>query len=523
MSPNVVDPVTFIKEHWPDVYLYDKQRQVAYSLWENDETFVPAGNMLGKDFVSGLLVLAFFLSRNPCRILTTSVDATQLNAVLWGEIRRFIQTAKYPLSSTEGGPLVINDLHIRKIVDGKLCGLSYILGRVANQTGEGMLGHHIAKTGDGIPRTLFVADEASGVPHIYYDKADTWADRKIVIGNCFDCDNFFRYAVEGRPGTNDHGGDIPRTNGVGFFRKVITIQATDSPNVQYALKQRELGYEPDNSIIVPGVKSWDDFQKNLVLWDEVKKEVSLYARFYRGSENLLFPLTWLDRANTLAASLSLTGRKARAIGVDPAEGGDKTSWSVVDDLGLMYQLSKKTPDTAVITAETLAMMHRFDVPAEQVLFDSGGGGKQHADRLREQGHNVRTIGFGETVMPPPKRMVFTPLDDKIENKEERYVYKNRRAEMYGELSLLLDPGYNPQGFAIPSVYTELRRQLAPMPRLYDPEGRLRMLPKNKRDKTSKELTLLDLLGCSPDEADSLVLAVYGLVNRSKRATAGAAW
>lgn len=521
--PNVVDPVALIKELWPDVYLYDKQRQVAYSLWENDETFVPAGNMLGKDFVAGLLALAYFLSREECRIVTTSVDATQLNAVLWGEIRHFIQTAKCPLSATEGGPLIINDLHIRKIINGKRCEKSYILGRVANQTGEGMLGHHIAKNGDGIPRTLFIADEASGVPHVYYEKADTWADRKLIIGNCYPCENFFKHAVKGRPGTNDRGGDIPRTNGKGFYRKVIKITALDSPNVQIGMKQQSYGWEPDNDIIVPGVKSWGDFQKNLALWDDVKKTVSLYAEFYEGVDLLLYPPQWLDRANLLAETLSLTGRKARAIGVDPAEGGDKTSWSVVDDLGLMYQLSKKTPDTAVITAETLALMHRFDVPAEQVLFDSGGGGKQHADRLREQGYQVRTIGFGETVMPPPKRMVFTPLDDKIENKEERYVYKNRRAEMYGELSLLLDPGYNPQGFAIPAVYNELRRQLAPMPRLYDPEGRLRMLPKNKRDKTSKELTLLDLLGCSPDEADSLVLAVYGLVNRSKRATAGAAW
>lgn len=40
-------PVEFIKILWPHVRLYDKQRQILRSVVENDETFVPAGNMLG--------------------------------------------------------------------------------------------------------------------------------------------------------------------------------------------------------------------------------------------------------------------------------------------------------------------------------------------------------------------------------------------------------------------------------------------------------------------------------------------
>lgn len=88
-----------------------------------------------------------------------------------------------------------NHLHLRKIVNGSVCGLSYCLGRVAAK-GEGMLGHHIADTGDGIPRTLFVADEASGVDDISYTRADTWAKRKLVIGNPWPCSNFFYKGVK---------------------------------------------------------------------------------------------------------------------------------------------------------------------------------------------------------------------------------------------------------------------------------------------------------------------------------------
>ncbi len=190
------DPVKFTQVFWPDVTLYDKQQEILYSVRDNDETFIPAANMMGKDFVSGLCALWFFLTRHPCRVITTSADFSQLESVLWGEIRRFINTTKYPLDSEKGGPLVINHLHIRKIVNGNMCGLSYLIGRVAAK-GEGMLGHHIADTGDGIPKTLALFDECSGLEDITYERCDTWARRKLCIGNPYACNNFFYRGVKG--------------------------------------------------------------------------------------------------------------------------------------------------------------------------------------------------------------------------------------------------------------------------------------------------------------------------------------
>lgn len=178
----VIDPLHLASLLWPDVEFYDKQRDIIYSVMENDETYVPAGNMLGKDYVSAFIVLWFFLSRTPCRVVTTSADYAQLESVLWGEMRRFLQSSKHPLMAERGGPLLVNHLHIRKLVKKAPCGISYCLGRVAAK-GEGMLGHHVAEVGDGVPRTLFVADEASGVEDISYERADTWARRKLIIGN----------------------------------------------------------------------------------------------------------------------------------------------------------------------------------------------------------------------------------------------------------------------------------------------------------------------------------------------------
>jgi hypothetical protein len=179
-------------------------------VWDNDETYVVAGNMLGKDFIAGLAILAFFLTRTPCRIVATSVDHAQLGGVLWGEIRRFVQTSRFPLEAERGGPLIVNHMHLRKMAGKEVCGLSYCIGRVAAK-GEGMLGHHIADVGDGVPRTLFVADEGSGVDDVSYERATTWAKRILVIGNPYPCQNFFYRGVK----AGDHVDDRASAGGLG--------------------------------------------------------------------------------------------------------------------------------------------------------------------------------------------------------------------------------------------------------------------------------------------------------------------
>jgi hypothetical protein len=99
-----VDPIDFAAVLWPNITFYDKQREIIYSVVHNDETFVPAGHMLGKDFVAAFVALWFFLSRVPCRVVTTSADYPQLEAVLWGEIRRFVQTAAFSLEAPIWSP-----------------------------------------------------------------------------------------------------------------------------------------------------------------------------------------------------------------------------------------------------------------------------------------------------------------------------------------------------------------------------------------------------------------------------------
>lgn len=496
------DPILFQQLCWPEIRLYDKQEEILYSLRDNDETIVPAGNALGKDFVTAFAVLWFFCSRSPCRIVTSSVDQPQLKGVLWGEIRRFIQTSKYPL------PIQANDLMIRQVANGQVDPRSYLIGRVTAK-GEGLLGHHIEKRPDGIPRTLAVFDEASGVDQEAYEATDTWAHRKLIIGNPYPCVNFFYKGVK--------AGDLAYDDDPGrFYRKVIRIKAVDSPNVRLATQETSKGRKPSGRILVPGVVDYETYLKRRRMWDPVRQSIGLDAEFYEGAEVLMYPPLWLNRAEQIAASrTSGSCHKKRTMGVDSGEGGDKSSWTIVDEDGVIHQEAYRTPDTMVIPSRTIALMMQFGVRAEDVLFDRGGGGKQHADRLRSQGYKVKTVGFGETASDPHQDKRMRTSQQKGEAREIRYAYRNRRSEMYGMLRILLDPAEE-RNFGIGAEYVELRRQLSLIPLQYDDEGRLVLPPKDRKNPNSQDITLRDILGCSPDESDSLVLAVFGLERRSPK-------
>ena len=189
-------PLQLAKAFWPQYSFYGKQVEIIESVRDNAETYVPAGNMLGKDFVSAFIVLWFFISRyqmdkntNWVRIITTSVNEKHLG-ILWGEIGRFIATSKYPLTHNLGGPLYVTHQEIRPAHELDLTGGNtgnYMRGQVA-ATEEAFQGHHAVNT-------LLVVDEASGVQDWVYTMSSTWAKRMLIIGNPHQCNNFFRRGV----------------------------------------------------------------------------------------------------------------------------------------------------------------------------------------------------------------------------------------------------------------------------------------------------------------------------------------
>lgn len=529
------DPFKFLGLCWPGVRLYPKQAEIVQSVVENRETIAPAGNDLGKDYVSGFICVWFFCSRSPCRIVTHSVDHAQLMSVLWGEIRRFVETSRFTLPIKLSGAL---DVGIKQVLGGRVHPTSYLIGRVTRK-GEGLLGHHEPWAPDGTPRTLFLADEASGVDQEAWERADTWAHRKLAIGNPYPPVNrFFQDSVE--------EGDLNDPNGPGCLRKIVHISAWDSPKVQFGLRRNGKPWSAKDKReydqldqAVPGVLTWKEFQNRLLTWDEVRQEIGLRGRFSKDASSLMYPPQWLDRAEAIADGGEFNGTHypklnweqmaGECMGIDAAEGNDNTAWAIINQVCLLQLLSKKTQDTSDIPGTTIGLGILKHVPPERWLFDRGGGGKQHADLLRSKVvggkrpyADVKTVGFGESATPPPKRHMTTMQEQRL-NTETMYVYSNRRAEMYSMLRNLLNPDVNPRGFGLPSRLINakrqdggpsLREQMSKIKLTYDQEGRLRLPPKHRRDGSKNhqgkaEECLYDQLGCSPDELDALVLAVFG--------------
>ena len=204
-------PLVLGKIFWPAVKFYDKQIQMVESLRNSVETYVVAGNDLGKDFTSAFIALTFFLRPqlyfdsfyvsqieslrskfNPhphtCRILTTSVSEKHLK-VLWGEIGRFVTTSVVPLTQDKGGPLAMNYMDILWAREQSAKNpLSYLRGQVSAKS-EGMAGHHAAYT-------LCIIDEASGSEDWVYEMQQGWAKRLLAFGNPNPCVNFFRKNIK---------------------------------------------------------------------------------------------------------------------------------------------------------------------------------------------------------------------------------------------------------------------------------------------------------------------------------------
>jgi hypothetical protein len=299
---------------------------------------------------------------------------------------------------------------------------------------------------------------------------------------------------------------------------VIHIDGLDSPNVKIGIDRAKAGVSGPHPLLIPGLLSYDEYLVRDSEWDEVKKTMRLRGRFYEGEQAMLFPANWLDIAQAHWEDLKRQAkpRKAKAMGVDGAEGRDLTCWTIVDDDGIIKQVARQTPDTMEIVNETIRYMEDYGISPRNVVFDGGGGGKQISDRLRQMGHRVKIVMFGGSTSDTQSK-----AKGKRKDKQEvRSVYKNRRAEMYGSLRKLLNP-HSDRLFAIPDDAHELREELVILPLQYDQEGRMYLPPKDSRgnDSKSHEVTLRKLLGRSPDRADSLVLACDGLI-QSRHAAIG---
>lgn len=309
-----------------------------------------------------------------------------------------------------------------------------------------------------------------------------------------------------------------------YFRKTLQIRAEDAPTVQAGLRGEECDF--------PGIITMDEYRHRRKTWDDQRQCEGLDARWFVGAAVMLVPEPWWDAAvRVKRPALVPYNPGPRWLGVDPGEGGDPSAWCVIDYYGLLELVSFPTPDTNKVVGFTMDFARKWQVPPENIIFDRGGGGKEHADRLRTLQWNVRTVGFGEPVKVEPKRGIRV-FGEKRDTVEEKYASVNRRSEMYYDIRMLLEcdrethqPIRRPP-FHVPMspMTRELKRQLTLIPMDYDNEGRFKLWPKRDAKKAQEgetnTKTLLYILGRSPDEADAFALAVFGMLHKPITQRAG---
>ncbi len=504
------DPLAFMHYFWPDSVVYDKQEEILLSVRDNIETYVHAAHEMGKSWTAAHAVLWFFCTRFPAKVVTSSSSERQLFKILWAEIDDLIHTAVRPLDIVQNK----HELHALDDRDNSISEKHYVVGIVTN-TIESFSGHHL-KDIEIIPRVLFVFDEGSGVPDQYYTTATGQFQRLLVLGNPLSTTNFFY--------RNCKRGDLADPDRPGMFaRKIIHISGDDSPNVIIGKRWKAEGRPGTPPTLVPGVLSYRDYRHRERIWNPVERAVRLYGQFYEGEEYLMFPPNNLDKAEALWEEVSHQQRGPFYMGVDVAEGGrDLTCWVIVDRLGLVYIEAQMTPDTSAIPTVTRALMSDYDIPARNVGFDRGGGGRQHKSAMQAMGLQVRDLTFGASA-------------------RDKKTYANVRAEIYGELAKSLKPANwsqveiadeasnetggmewsrcfalapegteieGRQGKMISLFSPELREELVILPVIYDKFGKQFVLPKKARGTKEKgtQETIDDLIGRSPDRSDALAIA-----------------
>lgn len=514
LGMTVADPLRFCKMCWPKMALYDKQAQTILSVRDNKQTYVHAAHAMGKSRLAAITAIWWFCSRSPARVIATSSSEKQLRQVLWSEIRLLLEESAVKL------PLEVTDLNVRKLNPAFPAGSTeqylpgqYLIGQVAGQV-ESFQGHHLP---NDRPRVLLIFEEASSIADEFKIAGDSWAHHELIIGNPINVNNFFYRDCK--------QGDAPDPSGEAKLgRKIIHIDGADSPNVKLGMKLAERGHKGPWPLAIPGLLSYPEWLMRLQTWDEVQIHSRLRGWFYEGADALLFPMAWLDLAQNywrmiVAANeiLRRAGgvvpkRIGRAIGIDVAMGGrDDTVWTLIDGKGIIEQIVKDTPNTMEIAGKTIQLMQEHAIPPGNVAIDLGGG-KSIFDRLAEQGYHINGINFGGAAGEGAK--------DPKKAAAAKKTYRNLRAEMYGILREFLDPANCAESnaqFAIPDSYHLLREELAVLPLTYDSDGRLRLPPKDRdsgsaKSGTKREKTIKELLGRSPDRADSLVLATWAARN-----------
>lgn len=147
-----------------DKKLWLKQEEILWSVRNNKRTAVKSGNTVGKSFIAADVVMDWMSTHSKAKVITTAPTWTQVENILWKEIRSFCSKSKFPI----GAACLNSEL--------KLNDELFAMGISTNETGR-FQGFHS-------PHLLVVLDEASGIEPEIWDTVEALKPERILaIGN----------------------------------------------------------------------------------------------------------------------------------------------------------------------------------------------------------------------------------------------------------------------------------------------------------------------------------------------------
>lgn len=378
------DAINFFKDHWPDIYIWDKLAEIVYAIQHNRRVVVPSGHGIGKTWLLARIALWFLYSNYPAKVITTAPTWPQVENLLWAEMRKAFGESAISF----GGRILNTEIKIED--DWFAVGFSTSGTAADREYGTPKFqGYHSENL-------LVLIDEAPGVKHEIYVSVES-----LIVGE----NN--KVLAMGNP-TSPTGDFFEITKSP--LWKSVKVSCFDHPNVK------------TGTIVVPGAVTKEWIEERRQEWGEDSPlwMTKVLGEFPTEGSDTLIPLAWAEAC----IGLELSRDGAKKLGIDVARyGGDMTALcsifgAVVDPIEVE---SKKDTNWTSGRAVVLNRLNGYD----SIGVDDTGVGGGVTDALEDAGLDVDAMIAGSSAIE----------HDKFENLTAEIYWNLRMALKNKELSL----------------------------------------------------------------------------------------
>lgn len=355
------DPAFFVENVIGMTSLWEKQKEIMFSVRDNPRTAVRSCNGAGKTFTTANTVTWFLTTRPNSIVVSTAPTSRQVKELLWQEINNIHANSKYPLG-------------------GRCLNVSWTLGAKWFAIGmstddpnrfQGFHADHI----------LGVIDEAAGV------EAPIWEGMDAILTSAG-----ARLLVIGNP--TEPSGEFYNTFSSPLYNK-LHISAFDTPNftengiVLEDIKNGAWKGKMD-SLIYPALITPQWVSERITEWGEDSPafQSRVLGNFPSIGNDTMIPLSWVSRAFEREVENKASDRCFMAI--DVARFGDDDSVIGVRRGSSLTRLEVFNGMDVYELSKTAQRMAEEEQP-EFIKVDVVGIGAGVADNLR--GWGLRAIDY----------------------------------------------------------------------------------------------------------------------------------